>query len=316
MNIAKQILEKIYASKYILVVTHINPDADTISSALAISNFFKLKNIKHKVYNIDKSKIPRKLNFLPLFDKIVDKIPDFFDLIIYVDSADERRTGVFIPEGIESINIDHHQSNEGFATYNIIKDNKSSTAEVVFEFLEDNDIKIDKQIATCLYTGIYDDSIAFTTPRVDSKTFKILNELLATGIDIGEISDLLLRRESLAKYRIMPKILDTLTLYCEGKLATVYLDKKWLDQTGAQIWECDDIVNDVLNISIVQVVAYLRIINGKVRVSLRSKGEIDVSLIAQNFNGGGHKNAAGLSIDTLDIFDAVQVLESSIKNYI
>jgi phosphoesterase RecJ-like protein len=106
----------------------------------------------------------------------------------------------------------------------------------------------------------------------------------------------------------MPKILDTLELHKEGKIASVYLQSDWLKQTGASINECDDIVNMVLSIGIVQAVMYFRIVHNKTRVSLRSKGNIDVSLIAQNFDGGGHKNAAGLSINTLDISEAKKLL--------
>jgi len=177
-------------------------------------------------------------------------------------------------------------------------------------------MKITKNIAQCLYVGIYDDSIAFTTPRTDASTFKAINELVQIGIDPSAIADNLLRRESLSKLRIMPKILDTLELHLEATVATLYLDTDWLKQTGAKPNECDDIVNMTLNLAIVNIVAYFRVIHGKVRVSLRSKGEIDVSLIAKNFDGGGHKNAAGLTVNTQDIHDARLIVLKTIKNYI
>jgi phosphoesterase RecJ-like protein len=109
----------------------------------------------------------------------------------------------------------------------------------------------------------------------------------------------------------MPKILETLELHNEGMIASVYLDKNWIKQTGATVNECDDIVNMVLSIAIVEVVAYFRIVDNKTRVSLRSKGDIDVSIIAQRFDGGGHKNAAGLSLDTLCIDTAKKLLVDS-----
>jgi phosphoesterase RecJ-like protein len=90
----------------------------------------------------------------------------------------------------------------------------------------------------------------------------------------------------------------------------VYLESSWLKETGATISECDSIVNMILSIGIIEVVGYFRIIDNKLRVSLRSKGDIDVSKIASKVNGGGHKNAAGLSIDTINIEDGInQVLE-------
>ena len=314
-NRYKESLKLIQDAHYILIVTHLNPDADTISCALALSNFMFENKIKHKVYN-SSSDIPRVLNFLPKFDKITDQIPKYYDLVIYVDCADQRRVGIELVDGVKIINIDHHQSNDNFGTINIVDDSKASTAEVLYNFFEQNDLKISKNSAQCLYVGVYDDSIAFTTPRTSKETFQTINKLVATGISPSKIADNLLRRDSLARYRILPKILETLELHLEGKLASIYLDENWIKETGASTHECDDVVNMVLNIAIVEVVAYFRIINGKVRVSLRSKNDIDVSNIANNFNGGGHKNAAGLSVDTNIIDEAkVKVLEV-IKNNI
>ena len=312
-NRYKDSLNLIQEAHYILILTHLNPDADTISCALSLSNFMFENKIKHKVFN-SSSDIPRVLNFLPKFDKITTQIPKFYDLVIYVDCADQRRVGIELVDDVKIINIDHHQSNDNFGIVNIVDDTKASTAEVLYSFFEQNNLKISKNTAECLYVGIYDDSIAFTTPRTSQETFKTINKLVETGISPSKIADNLLRRDSLARYRILPKILETLELHLEGKLATIYLNENWIKETGASTHECDDVVNMVLNIAIVEVIAYFRILNGKVRVSLRSKNDIDVSNIAKNFRGGGHKNAAGLSMDTNIISDAKEQLVGVIKN--
>jgi len=311
-NLSNRCFKAIDEARYILIITHISPDADTISSALAFSNYMIENKIKHKVYNVDTTTIPRGLNFLPNFDKITSILPKFYDLIIYMDSTDQRRAG-FKADGIKTINIDHHKSNTNFGDINIVDPQKASTAELVYDIFEAANIDISKNSATCIYSGMYDDSIAFTTPRVDSRTFEIVNKLLEKKISPSHITDKLYKRESLAKYRMMPKILDTLSLHLEGKVATVYMRQKWLDETGASVNECDDVVDMVLNIAIVQIIAYVRIVNGKVRVSLRSKGDIDVSQIASRFDGGGHKNAAGLSMDTTNIDEGIKNIIDSIK---
>lgn len=310
-----KVFEAIKESRYCLIVTHINPDADTISCALALSNYMKEKGIKHKVFNESKS-LPRNLDFLPLFEKITDQVPKFYDLAVFLDCAVKDRVGLDIEKGVKIVNIDHHQSNSFFGDINIVDDEKASTAELLYEVFEAENINISKNIAQCLYVGIYDDSIAFTTPRVDGRTFEIVNELVQTGINISETADKLLRRDSLSRYRVMPKILNTLQLSSEGKVATVYLDNEWLKETGAQISECDDVVNMILNMAIVQMVCYFRVIKGKIRVSLRSKGSIDVSAIASKFDGGGHKNAAGLSIDADNIDEAKEKLLKTIQSCI
>ena len=311
-NNSKLILDQINDAHYILIVTHKNPDADTISSALALSNFMYENKIKHKVYNSDKN-IPRRLNFLPKFDKITPIVPKYYDLVIYVDCANTYRSDIVIEDDKKIINIDHHQSNDNFGFINVVDDKKASNAEVIFEFFQYNNIKISKNIATCLYVGIYDDSIAFTTPRTTKETFSKIQALADTGIDFSQISNDLTRRDSLARYRILPKILETLQLHNEGELATIYLDDIWLKETGATVNECDDVVDMALNIAIVKIVAYFRIIDGKVRVSLRGKGTYDLSDIASRFGGGGHKNAAGLTIDVASIKEAKTIFLEEVK---
>ena len=314
-NRYKDSLKLIQEAHYILIVTHLNPDADTISCALALSNFMFENKIKHKVFN-SSNNVPRVINFLPKFNKITTQIPKFYDLVIYVDCADQRRAGIELIDNVKIVNIDHHQSNDNFGIINIVDDTKASAAEVLYNFFEQNDLKISKNIAQCLYVGIYDDSIGFTTPRTSQETFQIINKLVSTGISPSAIANNLLRRDSLARYRILPKILDTLELHAQGKVATIYLDENWIQETGASTHECDDVVNMVLNIAIVEVIAYFRVVDSRVRVSLRSKNNIDVSYIAKIFNGGGHKNAAGLSIDTNIINDAKAEVLKIIENNI
>lgn len=307
--------EMINNAHYILVVTHNNPDADTLSCALSLSNYFFENKIKHKVFNLS-SKLPRRLDFLSRFDKIVQTLPSFYDLIIYVDCANILRVGDIALEETLSISIDHHQSNTLFATLNIVDDTKGSTAELLYHFYAHNTLKISKKNAECLYVGIYDDSIALTTPRTNRETFSVLEHLMQSKIDIAWISENLLRRNSLAQFRLLPKIMNTLELYAEGRVAVIHLENQWLLETGAVADECDSVVDMVLSLGIVDVVGYCRVIENKMRVSLRSKGDIDVAKIAQQFHGGGHKNAAGLRLESLCIESAKKELIPAILDYI
>ncbi|MGB5867734.1 MAG: bifunctional oligoribonuclease/PAP phosphatase NrnA [Arcobacteraceae bacterium] len=314
-ELLKQMYQEIQNAHYILLVTHKNPDADTLSSALSLSNFLYENRFKHKVFNIS-DLLPRRLDFLNKFDKITNEIPKFYDLVIYLDCADMYRVGKEFDHEIKSISIDHHQSNTNFADINIVDDTKGSTAELLYSFYEVNNLNISKHNAECLYVGIYDDSIAFTTPRTNEETFRVITTLMKAKIDVSHISQKLLKRESLARFRMIPRIMNSLELHKEGKLATVCVQQEWIKETGVLVHECDDIVDMVLNIGIVEVVAYFRVIDNKVRVSLRSKNDIDVSVIASQFNGGGHKNAAGLSINTNKLTIAKEEVLKTTLDYI
>ena len=310
-----KMFDAIKNAHYILVVTHKNPDLDTLSSGLALSNYFFDNRIKHKVFNID-CNLPRKLDFLSKFEKISSVLPKFYDLIIYVDCANEDRVGITFENNIKTISIDHHHTNTNFADINIVDEEKGSTAELLYYFYKCNNIKISRKVAECLYVGIYDDSLAFTTPRTTINTFSAVSDLLSSKIDVSFISESLKNRESLAKFKAISKIMTTLDLQNEGKVATVYLEDTWTKETGVIVNECDDIVDSVLSIGIVKIVAYFRIVDNKIRVSLRSKGEIDVSVIASKYNGGGHRNSSGFSFDSLDIFDTKEKVVATILDYI
>jgi len=299
----KEAWSKIQEARYILVITHINPDADTISSALAFSNLFAKKKIKHKVFNASKE-IPRNLDFLDRFDKITNQIPKFYDLIISVDCSNLSRFYFEVSKDIPIINIDHHKSNDNFGIINIVNYNKASSAEVVFDFFEANKLKISKEIAQCLYVGVYDDSLAFSTDRCDESTFEMLNTIVKQGANPGYIANMLIRRDSLAKYRVLPKVLNSLELHFEGKVATIYVLNDWLKQSGATLQECEEALDMILSIAVVDIAIFLRVVNNKVRVSLRSKSGTDVSDIAKKFDGGGHTAAAGCTISECDIFKA------------
>ncbi|MBI3873596.1 MAG: bifunctional oligoribonuclease/PAP phosphatase NrnA [Arcobacter sp.] len=310
INNYKEALELIKSSHYVLILTHINPDADTISCGLALSNFMFENKIKHKVFNKSKD-LPRNLDYLNRFEKITDQMPDFYDLVVYVDCGDKKRPAIEINNGVKIINIDHHASNDNFGNVNITDDSKASTAEIVYEFFKQNNLKISSQTATCIYTGIYDDSIRFSTPRVDNKTFEIAHHLVLCGANPSYIADMLTKRDSLAKYRLLPLVLETLELHDEGKIGTIYIKNEWLKTTGAELRDAEDAVNMVLSIAVVEIAILLRTVNEKVRVSLRSKNNVDVAKIANYFNGGGHKMAAGCTIETNDIFEAKkQILEA------
>ena len=300
-------LELIEKSRYILIITHVNPDPDSIGSALALSNLFSENKIKHKVFNVS-ADLPTSLDFIPRFEKITNQLPAFFDLAISVDCGTYKRLGFELDSSIPLINFDHHKSNNSFGAVNIVDPMKSSTAELVFEFFKHNGLYITKNSATALYVGIYDDTLAFSLGRCDELTFEKINFLVECGASPSEIANKLLRRDSLAKYRIIPKVLDSLELYKEGEVASIIAKEEWFKQTGAHNRDCEDALDMVMSIAVVRIAFFVRVVNGVSRVSLRSKGKIDVSKIAGEFGGGGHFNAAGCTIETLDVEKAKEIV--------
>jgi len=311
-----EVFKLIENSHYILIVTDINLDVDTISSALALSNYMDTNNITHKIYN-NAQNYPKKLDFLPRFNKIVNQLPKSYDLIIYLDCGNKSRVEFQFIENCKIINIDHHQSNNHYGDINIVNFYKGSTAEIFYDFFIANNLPITKDIATCLYVGIYDKSIAFTTPRTNRKTFEVIDALLSTGINVSYILEQLNMRESLAKYRLLPKILETLQLHLEGTIATIYQKEEWLKTTGATFNDCDEVINEILKISVVKIVIYLKEDKTDIRISFRGEDDtINLSEMTTFFHGAGDKNVAGATLKNSNIPTAMGKLLDTIKNYI
>jgi len=274
----KDILDLIQKSHYILIVINTKENIDTIASALALSNYFNENKIKHKVFN-NKLQLPQKLDFLDRFNKVLNKVPKFYDLVICIDNAN-MNDKQFV-ENVKIINISHVYDNN-LAVINLCKYNYSTTSEIIYKFFTKNNLYISLSSAQCVYTGIYSKTSKFSLLKCN-KTFSIVNELVTLGIDTNKIASNLNRRDSLAKYRIFPKILKTLELHFDGRLATVYVKSKWLSQTGANDLECKDVIDMILNIKIVDIVLLFMIVDNEIKVLFGSKNDIDVGNIIQLF---------------------------------
>jgi phosphoesterase RecJ-like protein len=236
-----QLLDSIKNSKYILIIS--NNEIKTLSFCLALSNYFFENKIKHRLF-IPSKQLPRQLEFLNKFDKITTVLPKFYDLIIYFDNKD---TNIFLQKlnsDIKMVNLDIMGKNN------------------IYQFFIKNNIYISQQIASCLFVGFYSD---------DLDNFDILNSLKKLGANPKAILKSLKQNDTLAKYRLLPKVLNSLKLHNEGQIATIYLKHKWLKQTGASDDECDCAMGMILDIKIVKKVIFFKYLDGKTKISLRIK---------------------------------------------
>jgi len=297
----KEIYEEVKIARYILIIIPNNANCDIISSFLALSNCFFENKIKHKVYCNDK--IPDKLNFLSKYDKVSNSLPKFYDLLIYLDDPENKKINFSFDNNIKSIS---------FLSNNKVL--KNSIASLVYDFINVNEFQISKNIAECLYVGIYDYSTGFTD-NINADSFVILSKLLQCDIDVSLISNNLLQRNSLSKFKCTNQILNTLELFNEGKLASIYLDDKMIKETGIDINECDEVLNKVLSIGIVDIVVYFKINGDTIEVSLKSKNNIDISYLITKLMIKTKKTFT-FNVDSNNIFETKKKTMNAILNYI
>ena len=293
-ELAKDAATLIDTAPSITIVTHLNPDADTLGTGLGIYALLK-SHTKKPVEIVNASDdLPRYLDFLPNFSKIKKKIEYENSLVIGVDCGSIERFGVVL-EGHPIINIDHHYSNTHFGTLNAVLPDFASASQVAFRLFESL-YTITSQSAVCFYTALLSDTRYFTTSSVNAEVFETASELVALGADPAQIAANFTQRRPLASLRILERALHSLSLYLEGRVAVMEVTPEDIEATGASMPDMDGIVDYGKSLATVKVaVLLIGLKDGTVRVSLRSKGA-DVSKVAAHFGGGGHKVASGFTL--------------------
>lgn len=301
----KKIAKKLKKSDNIAVFVHENPDGDAIGSIVAFST--ALKNIGKKVDVFIENK-PEYLSFI-----IEDSIKlyselDFdkkYDVCVALDCGDKERMGdaVKVFDNAEfTIELDHHKTNDNYAGLSYVDAVASATGEIVYELLKIMKIEITESIAQALYIAIISDTGMFKHKNTTSKTFEIVSKLVDCGIDISTITHKLFYENSFDRTKCLGDVLNTLDLYLDGKVGILYLTSEMMQRYGLKETELDGFVEYARNIKGVEIGIFIKQKNEtEYKVSLRANSDADMSKIAEKFNGGGHKGAAGCRFENKTI---------------
>lgn len=313
-----EFIDLIKSSNNIYLASHVQPDGDNIGSLLALGRALEKMNKDISIVKVDS--IPKKFQFLPNMHFFQEpNIDEDIDLFIALDSGDMERLGVAKEIALKSkkiVNIDHHITNNNFGDLNIVSPLASSTGEIVYHIIKEMNIDIDEDIATCIYVAISTDTGSFMYDSTTMETHLIAADLLDKNIDLNKIIVNIYQSKTLEKTKLFIKSLNTLKIFKNGKIAIVKTTQKMLNDCGASIEDAEGLVSFIRDIEGVEVACILKEIDKKeIKISLRSKKEVDVSKISLKFNGGGHKRAAGCTIYE-NIDDAKKIILKEIYNYI
>jgi len=282
------------------IIAHVSPDGDAIGSSLALYNALKQLGKTCKVFIDDK--LPQKYSYLPGFENISSKDAEIeYGNVVVLDCGDIDRCGIFkktVESADFSINIDHHITNKGYGMLNLVLPDASSVGEILYGIICDMGVKINKDIAECLYTSIASDTGGFRYSNTKPQTHSIAGKLIKTGIDFSSISSRLFDEKSVIQAKLLAAVLGTLEMHFEGKVALLYLSREMMAKCGATDDDAEDFVNFARDIDTAEVgIMVKQKEDGSCRVSLRSKSKVDVSKVAEAFSGGGHVRAAGCTIN-------------------
>lgn len=292
------IIEEIGQSKVIGITGHIRPDGDCIGSTLGLYNYLKL-NCPELEVNVYLEKPGVEFNYLTGISDIKNE-PDLdkeFDVFIVLDCSSIDRIEPFAEcfnNSKKTICIDHHVSNNSFADVNLVKPDYSSASEVLYTTFDET--KLNKAIAECIYTGIIHDTGVFKYSCTSAQTMTIAGKMMEMGIDYSDIIDNSFYKKTYVQNHILGRALMESVLFYDGKCIFSCISTEEMQFYGITGKELGGIVEQLRLTEGVEVAIFLYQTGDKeYKVSMRSKKEIDVSVIASEFGGGGHVRAAGFT---------------------
>lgn len=307
----KEVKKKIEEAEAITILSHLNPDADALGTALGIYALLKEeKSLKVEVVNASTA-LPLHLDFLPNFKKIKHQMDYENALIISCDCGSVDRLG-FDLDGREIINIDHHQSNTHYGKINVVIDAYASSSQVAFALFE-RIMTIGADAATCFYTALLSDTRYFTTSSVNEEVFDVSRRLVNLGARPDEIASYFTQRRALSSLRILERALASLALKHDAQIAILKVSREDIKATGATVPDMEGIVDYARSLATVKVAVFAMELDDGIRISLRSKG-LDVAKVAKAFGGGGHRVAAGFTLKQCDLQESIDTILEKIED--
>lgn len=310
------IKEEIQRANDIVVLTHESPDGDAVGSALAM--YLTLKKLG-KTVDVIIPEYASIFSFLPGANEIKKEgKQEAYDLAISVDVTGINRLNGFanyFETAKVKIQIDHHQINEMFADYNFVNPDSPACAQNLIFIIEQLGVEIDKEIGTCLLTGIITDTGGFKYEGVSAETFEFTSWLLAKGVNVSDVYKRVMQTKTRANFELRKLIMSRMEFLNDNKVAFTYMTLEDEKNANAEPGDHEGLVEIGRDIEGVEVSIFLREVEKGYKVSLRSNNYVNVSDVCTAFSGGGHKRAAGCTIfSTLEI--AREAIIREVEKYI
>lgn len=297
-----EIVRTIRKHKRFLVTSHIHLEGDALGSQLAMGHLIE-KMGRKKVWYVDETPVPETYRFLPGQEKVSTDLSLKRDpeVLITVDCPNRERIGQvakYLSDQTLVVTIDHHISNQHFGDLNWLAPRASATGEMIYQLYKSAGVPIDKTAAINLYAAIVTDTGQFAYSNTTAKTHRITAELIEKGANPYFISEKIYESNSLGSRRLLGKVIDTLDVVHQGKTGYLCVTRRMLEETGCTWDETDGFCNYARSLKGVEVGLFFRESEkpGAIKVSLRSKGGVDVNKVAARLGGGGHRAASGCVI--------------------
>jgi bifunctional oligoribonuclease and PAP phosphatase NrnA len=297
MSSAAAVAEALRSHQSFILTSHARPDGDAIGSQLALA--FALEALGKQVRLVDRDPVPTPYLAFPGLDRIelMPAVSGEADVVVFLECSDQTRPEVAGLDRFPAINIDHHEGNAMYGVVNWFDATAAACGEMVAEVIDALGVPWTRAIAEHLYLAVSTDTGGFRYGPITARTFDICRRIALTGAEPSALSRQIFDSHSIGRIRITGAMLDAMELHHDQRMAVLYFDEELLAATGASIDDTEGLVNIPLSAREVHSVAlFKRQTPGVYRVSLRSKGTVDVRSVASRWQGGGHRNAAGCTL--------------------
>lgn len=299
----EDLLRRIRQGNRFLLTSHVNPDGDAIGSELGLARILRGLGKGAVVWNHGPT--PGIYKPLPGSERIhigeepPAGFPDMFDAIIVLECPSPDRTGLekHLAER-PVINIDHHLGNQCYGAVNWVDSAAPAVGEMVFRLAQGLKVSLEPEVAACLYLTLVTDTGGFRFSNATPAAFEAAAALVREGAHPEQVSQWLYESQPLGVVRLLGEMLRSLELHEGGRVATGRLTRAMFETAGANPGDSEGLIDSIRSIAGVDAVALIRETeDGTQKVSLRSRGEVDVEKIARHHGGGGHRNAAGFTLE-------------------
>jgi phosphoesterase RecJ-like protein len=294
---AQEIAAALVARQSFLLTSHARPDGDAIGSSMALG--LALADLGKTVTVALRDPVPSIYQAFPGIDRIqiTDRAPGPADAAVLLECSDPSRPEMAGLEGYPLINIDHHLGNTMYGVVNWFDEGAAACGELVADLIDALGVPWTREIAAHLYLALSTDTGGFRYGPISAHTFDICRRIADAGVSTPDLSRQIFDSFSVGRVRLMGALLNAMELFHKGRFAVLYLDDDLLRRSGASTDDVEGLVNIPLGAREICAVALIkRQPDGTCRVSLRSKGLVDVRSVASQWAGGGHRNAAGCTI--------------------
>ena len=293
----QQIVEAISARQRFVVTSHARPDGDAIGSSMAMA--YALADLGKDVRVVSRDPVPSQFETCPGVQQILvtEHVADPGDAVIVMECGDLTRPGISGLERGFVINIDHHPGNTMYGALNWFDVSAAACGEMVFDLTGALGVPLTREIATHVYVAVLTDTGSFHYSNITARTFEIARRCTEAGVDPAAIARDVYDSNRIGRLKLFRAVLNGMQLDATERIATMAVTGQMASDCGATYEDTEGLVNFPLSAKeVLAVVFFKENAAGDWRVSLRSKGDIDVNAVAKEFGGGGHKNASGCGV--------------------